>query len=115
MRIIATMLHCNEDLAGSNFSNFSARCALAAGSEEDGLSLELLAGADSCVRIELFGMVDSLDITVTIGIVLHAMGAKEPKSDAAEAKKRRKIAMQAHAAGTEEELKHDAAQSKNRI
>ena len=93
MRFIATMPHCNEDLAGSNFCNFSAPCALAVGNEEDGLSLELLAGADSCVRIELFGMVESLNIAVTIGIVLHATAVEEHKSDATEAKKRRKVAM----------------------
>ena len=93
MRIIATMPLCNEDVAGSNFSNLSTPCALAVGNEEDGLSLELLAGADSCVRIELFGMVESLNIAVTIGIVLHATAVEEHKSDATEAKKRRKVAM----------------------
>ena len=87
MRFIATMPHCNEDLVGSNFYNFSTPCAVAVGNEADGLSLELLAGAVSCVRIELFGMMESLNVAETIAIVLHAVAMEEHKSDTVEGKK----------------------------
>merc|ERR1711896_107633 len=74
MRIIATTPHCDEDLAGSNFS---APCAVAVGNEAEGLSQELLAGADSRVRIEMFGTADSLNVAVATGIVLHAMATHQ--------------------------------------
>ena len=68
--VIATTPHGDEDLAGSDFSN---SCAVAMGNEADGLSRELLARADSCMRIEMFGTMDSLNVAVATGIVLHAM------------------------------------------
>ena len=40
------------------------------------LSCELLASADSRVRIEMFGTVDSLNVAVATGIVLHAMAMR---------------------------------------
>ena len=43
------------------------------GNEADGLSRELLARADSCMRIEMFGTMDSLNVAVATGIVLHAI------------------------------------------
>ena len=46
---------------------------MAVGNEAEGLSCELLAAADSRVRIQMFGMVDSLNVAVATGIVLHAM------------------------------------------
>merc|ERR1712048_399134 len=70
VRIIATTPHCNEGLIGFNFSG---PCAVAMGNEAAGLSRELLAGADSYMRIEMFGMTDSLNVAVATGIILHAM------------------------------------------
>eukprot|EP00747_Dinoflagellata_sp_TGD_P132106 gnl/TRDRNA2_/TRDRNA2_175047_c0_seq1.p1 gnl/TRDRNA2_/TRDRNA2_175047_c0~~gnl/TRDRNA2_/TRDRNA2_175047_c0_seq1.p1 ORF type:complete len:418 (+),score=105.02 gnl/TRDRNA2_/TRDRNA2_175047_c0_seq1:24-1256(+) len=70
MRIVATTPHCTEELTASDFR---APCAVAMGNEADGLSRELLAGADSHVRIEMFGTMESLNIAVATGIVLHAM------------------------------------------
>ena len=87
MQLIAAMPHCNEDLARSDFPSFLTPCAVALGNEADGLSLELLAGADTCVRIELFGIMESLNVAVTIAIVLHAVAMEEHKSDTVEAKK----------------------------
>merc|ERR1712048_608700 len=76
VRVIATTLQCDEVQAGSRFSDFSAPCALAVGNEADGLSRELLAGADSCLKIEMLGTMDSLNVAVATGIVLHAMAAR---------------------------------------
>ena len=61
---------------------------MAVGNEVNGLSRELLVGADSSVSIEIFGTVESLNVAVATGIVLHAMAVEEHKPDAAEAKKR---------------------------
>ena len=73
MQIVATTPHCDADLAGTSFAD---SCAVAVGNEADGLSRELLAGADSFVRIEMFGTMDSLNVAVATGIVLHAMAAQ---------------------------------------
>merc|ERR1739848_135115 len=70
VRVIATTPHCDDDLAASNLS---APCAVAVGNEANGLSRELLAAADAFVRIEMFGTVDSLNVAVATGIVLHAV------------------------------------------
>merc|ERR1739848_709251 len=91
VRVMATTPSCDDALVGSNFA---APCAVAVGNEADGLSHELLAGADSRIRIEIFGMAESLDIALATGIALHAMAVKEHKPDAAKAKKRRKAAKQ---------------------
>ena len=109
MCIIAATSHCDEDLAGTNFS---APHAVAVGNEADGLSHGLLTVFDLCVRIEMFETLESLNFAVTIGIVLHATAVRKLKSDAVETKKIRKAVMQAAAAGTEEELEHEAARSK---
>ena len=64
------------------------------------------------MRIEMFETLESLNFAVTIGIVLHATAVRELKSDAVETKKITKATMQVAAAGTEEELEHEAARSK---
>merc|ERR1711879_371154 len=61
VRIVATTPHCHQNLDGASFSG---DYAVALGNEADGLSRELLAGADSCVRIDMFGFVDSLNVAV---------------------------------------------------
>ena len=73
--VIATSPHCDEGLAGLDFST---PCAVAVGNEADGLlvSRELLARADSCMRIEMFGTMDSLNVAVATGIVLHALARR---------------------------------------
>ena len=73
MRIIATTPHCDQDLAEVDFS---APCAVAVGNEAAGLSCELLAGADTRVRIDTIGKVESLNVAVATGIVLHAMARR---------------------------------------
>eukprot|EP00747_Dinoflagellata_sp_TGD_P105532 gnl/TRDRNA2_/TRDRNA2_169572_c1_seq1.p1 gnl/TRDRNA2_/TRDRNA2_169572_c1~~gnl/TRDRNA2_/TRDRNA2_169572_c1_seq1.p1 ORF type:complete len:289 (+),score=60.34 gnl/TRDRNA2_/TRDRNA2_169572_c1_seq1:64-867(+) len=73
IRLIATTPHCDQELAACDFS---APCAVAVGNEADGLSRELLAGADSRVRIEMFGTVESLNVAVATGIVLHALATR---------------------------------------
>ena len=84
-------------ISDNNFSDFFIPCAVAVGNGTDGLSHGLLTGVDSCVRIEMFETLESLNFAVTIGIVLHATAARELKSDAVETKKIRKAAMQAAA------------------
>ena len=70
VRIIATTPHCHEDL---RTSNFSVPCAVALGNEADGLSGEMLAGADLRLRVKMLRTLDSLNVAVATGIVLHFM------------------------------------------
>lgn len=103
IRVIATTTHCNEDLTRSDFS---APCAVAFGNEVEGLSRELLAHADLCVRIEMLGMVESLNVAVATGVVLHTMVVEKLKPNAKEAKKQRRAAAQAAVVVTDNELEH---------
>jgi tRNA G18 (ribose-2'-O)-methylase SpoU len=49
------------------------RIALLAGSEGAGLTFEAMGHADVCVRIPIAAAVDSLNVTVAVGIALHAL------------------------------------------
>ena len=49
------------------------RLALVVGTEGSGLSAEVEAAADYYVRIPISDMVDSLNLTVAVGIALHAL------------------------------------------
>jgi len=109
VHVVATTPHCDENLA---MSHFSPPCAVAVGSEADGLSRVMLASADSRMRIEMFGSVESLDLPVAAGIVLHAMAREEHNPDAVEAKERGKAAKRAAHAITKEEREHDAQDSR---
>jgi len=59
MRIIATTPNCNEDLVDADFSGI---CAIAMGSEADGLSPEFLASVHARVRIKMVGTMDPLNV-----------------------------------------------------
>ncbi|MBN2806185.1 MAG: 23S rRNA (guanosine(2251)-2'-O)-methyltransferase RlmB [Prolixibacteraceae bacterium] len=51
-------------------SNFSVPCVLVMGSEESGISTELLALADEMINIPLLGKIGSLNVSVATGIIL---------------------------------------------
>ena len=108
MSVIATTPQCDEDLAGCNLS---APYAVAVGNEVDGISCEMLALVNLCVRIEMSGMVESLNAAVVAGIVLHAVAVEEHEPDAVKAKKGKKAAKQLAGTVLEEE-EHEAAWSK---
>jgi len=45
--------------------------ALVIGSELDGLSREAAADADVCIQVPLMGMVESLNVSVAVGVILY--------------------------------------------
>jgi 23S rRNA (guanosine2251-2'-O)-methyltransferase len=59
----AELLHDEED--------YSFPTAVVMGSEEDGISAELLIQADKLVKIPLFGEIASLNVSVASGIILY--------------------------------------------
>ena len=51
-------------------ADFSAPCAIIMGSEEDGISTDLLKLADKKIKIPLLGSIKSLNVSVACGVVL---------------------------------------------
>ena len=52
-------------------ADFSLPTAIIVGSEEDGISPELLAAADPCVKIPLMGEIQSLNASVATGVIVY--------------------------------------------
>lgn len=52
-------------------ADFSTPCAIIMGSEEDGISTDLLKLADKKIKIPLFGTIKSLNVSVACGVVLY--------------------------------------------
>ena len=67
--IVATRLA--EDAVPYTDVDFARPVALVFGSEGEGISADCLAYADRVVRIPMRGMVQSLNLSVSVGIVLH--------------------------------------------
>jgi 23S rRNA (guanosine2251-2'-O)-methyltransferase len=68
IRIIA----CTEKTTNDIYSaDFKSPIAIIVGSEEDGISPELLKAADALVRIPLKGKVGSLNVSVAAGIAIY--------------------------------------------
>ncbi|MCM4153295.1 TrmH family RNA methyltransferase [Arenibacter sp. N53] len=70
-KIVATTPHENNYLL-TNFE-FTAKTALFFGTERDGLSREVLEKADSFLKIPMVGFTESLNISVSAAIILHAL------------------------------------------
>lgn len=67
--ILAT--HLRKDSVPYTEIDFARPVALVFGSEADGITEECLALADRVVRIPMFGMVQSLNLSVSVAIVLY--------------------------------------------
>jgi len=68
LRIIAA----TEKGSGTYFdADLSGPLAIVMGSEEDGVSNDLLRHADELVKIPLFGKISSLNVSVACGVVLY--------------------------------------------
>ena len=52
-------------------ADFTTPCAVIMGSEEDGISTDLLKLADKKIKIPLFGTIKSLNVSVACGVVLY--------------------------------------------
>ena len=76
--ILAT--HLRPDAVPYTEIDFARPVAIVFGSEAEGITEECLALADRAVRIPMFGMVQSLNLSVSVGIMLHeALRQREAK------------------------------------
>mmetsp|Transcript_17281 Transcript_17281/g.25911 ORF Transcript_17281/g.25911 Transcript_17281/m.25911 type:complete len:217 (+) Transcript_17281:417-1067(+) len=50
-----------------------SRIAVALGNENSGLSHDFLSKSRNCVRIQMLGLVESINVAVSCGILLHAL------------------------------------------
>ncbi|MCK0147009.1 RNA methyltransferase [Arenibacter sp. F26102] len=73
-KIVATTPH-GSNSSLNNFE-FTAKTALFFGTERDGLSREVLERADSFLKIPMVGFTESLNISVSAAIILHALTNK---------------------------------------
>jgi len=69
LRIVAT--HLGEEAVPYTQIDFTKPTAVVFGGEKDGLSAEGLALADVKVKIPMFGMAQSLNLSVSVGIILY--------------------------------------------
>lgn len=67
--IVAT--HLTRDAVPYTDIDFARPVALVFGSEAEGISDECLAFADRVVRIPMFGMVQSLNLSVSVAVILY--------------------------------------------
>ena len=52
-------------------ADFTVPLAVVMGSEEDGVSLKIMAEADIKAKIPMVGMIESLNVSVSAGIMLY--------------------------------------------
>jgi TrmH family RNA methyltransferase len=57
-------------------ADYSAPCAIAIGSEKDGLSSIIMNASDEKIRIPMKGTADSLNASVSAGIVLYEAASR---------------------------------------
>lgn len=69
-RIVATSPHIN-DTTPEEFDVAAGKFALFFGTEHAGISDDVIAGADEFIRIPMYGMVESLNISVCAAILLY--------------------------------------------
>jgi 23S rRNA (guanosine2251-2'-O)-methyltransferase len=74
IKLIACTEKSNKELP---FVDFSGSVALIFGSEEDGISSDLLRMANERVKIPMTGGVSSLNVSVSVGIVLYEMNRQK--------------------------------------
>ena len=79
-RIIATTPHTNDtDLP--DFDITKGKCALFFGTEQHGLSDNVIENADECVKIPMYGFTESFNISVSAAITLYELTRKLRDSD----------------------------------
>jgi tRNA (guanosine-2'-O-)-methyltransferase len=78
-QIIATTPH-NDSCVVEDF-DVSKKSALFFGSEKDGVSIDVLQQADGFIKIPMVGFTESLNISVSAAIILHAVTFKMRKSN----------------------------------
>ena len=68
-RIVAT--HLQKDSVPYNSVDYTQPTALIFGNESEGISDEALQLADDVIKIPMFGMAQSLNLSVSVGIILY--------------------------------------------
>jgi len=76
--VVTTLTSNTESIYSTNFKN--DKIALFFGNEHFGLSLETIEAADKRVNIPMRGMVQSLNISVTAGIVMYEVTRQRMKN-----------------------------------
>lgn len=74
-RIVATSPHVN----GSNAENFDlskGKCAIFLGTEKQGVSETVMSQADDFIRVDMFGFVESLNVSVCGAIILSSLTSR---------------------------------------
>jgi tRNA (guanosine-2'-O-)-methyltransferase len=79
-RIIATTLD-EKAIPLPEFDLGAGKCALFFGTELTGLTDPVLAAADGCLRIPIFGFTESFNISVSAAIILQQLTLKLHRSD----------------------------------
>jgi tRNA (guanosine-2'-O-)-methyltransferase len=79
-RIISTCLDENA-VPLPDFSLRTGKCALFFGTELTGLTERMIARADECLKIPLYGFTESLNISVSAAIILNQLTLKLRLSD----------------------------------
>jgi len=78
-RIIATSLHDGSVLL-NNFDIEPGKCAIIFGNEHQGVSEYMMKQADECLKIPMYGFTQSLNISVSAGIIISHLIEKIRKS-----------------------------------
>lgn len=79
-RIIATTLSENN-VSLNDFQLDKGKVALFFGTEQTGLSSEVIQHADEFLKIPMYGFTESFNISVSAGIILHDLSLKLRQSD----------------------------------
>ena len=74
-RIVATSLQ-EESTTLNNFDISRGKCAIVFGNEHQGVSKQILEQADEHLKISMFGFTQSLNISVSAGIVISQLAQK---------------------------------------
>jgi len=69
LRIVAT--HLGQDALFYTQMDYTQPTAVVFGNESEGISAEALSCADAKIKIPMFGMVQSLNLSVSVGIILY--------------------------------------------
>ena len=77
-KIFVTSPHAKKTLSDISFDS---KVVLAFGTEMHGASDELLAAADECVSIPMFGFTESLNVSVSVALCLYDVILRLHKSD----------------------------------
>jgi len=79
MRLLAATPAGEIDL---DAAEWEGKIAILVGSEEKGLSREILSSVDQRVRIPMYGSADSLNVSVTAGILLYEANRRRRRGGA---------------------------------